>query len=603
VSSQQQQQQQDAQERRKAESLERGHHPLMSLNLNLDSLAQGGAGDRALELLERIEALFQEGYYSVSPDICSWNTCLKAFKNDPQKALALLKSLEQRSQDIRQNSNENNIQPNIITYNTVIHCFAQNGLYQEAEELLREMLSEGQVLPDTTTWNTVLHAHAQSKDVDAPSKAEDFLREMITDENEAQVDTTSFNIVIHAWAKQSKQDKGPRRALGLLEHMEKLSSAGNGRVKPDSYTYATVIEAFVSQLRDRRRRHDQRSRGSQFDKGQSTRTLCTNTETGRTVIELLKKMEIQQLQPSHITFTSVMSALCWTGKPQEAHDLLLNLLAKFEEQQEIAGSSSSAQSMLVKPDTIMFSNMMDGWVKNFHNFPKYNERVLELLGIMKHWQANGHDDMAPNGRTYTSVLTALAKSRTWDACIEARSLLNEIPGGPSVIHFNVVLDAFSKSPRADKGLHAKALLEEMTADASIDPDAISYNSVLSACAGSFGSAELRQETLGTAMAVFKHICQSEDFEPSPYTFSVMIKALRKLIPDDEQRCIMVSKIFKICIKHGMLNPGVWQQVQKSIPQSSDTKELWGQMIGEELYRPGVQLSELPKEWKLKAKAY
>ena len=633
-----------AQERRKAESLESGHHPLMSLNLNLDSLAQGGAAQRAQELLQRIEALYEEGYYAVSPDSVSYNSVLKAWvkRNSPEKALELLQTMEEKQKHKNNNlhstinSNSNGMAVdggenvlNVISYNTVIHAYAQNGQYEEAEQLLRKMQEHADptIIPDTVTFNSVLYAYAQSNKLDAPPKAEELLREMMTEENQAQVDTTSFNIVLHAWA-QSKQPHAPFRAQELLTHMETLSLAGNAKVRPDVYSYTTVIQAWVAQLRQRYRRRESKSRGNHFDKtqqqrrpGSSSSSSSSNGDSSdgtkktmdaaRAAKEILIKMEAQQLQPNQVTYTSVMTALCWSGKPQEAHELLLDLLERFKQQQEMVGDSLSAASMLVKPDTITFSAVMDGWVKNAHTFPQASERVLELFDTMKYWHAKGYTDMGPNSRTYTSVMSALAKSRTWDACLQAKQLLAEVPdGGPTVIHYNAVLNAFAKSPRADKARHAKAILEDMMIASaggkypSVLPDLISFNTVISACAGSFGSPELKKESLSIATSVFNHICRSDDLEPSPYTFSVMIKALRKLVYKESTRCEFVSKIFKICCKHGSLNAGVWQQVKKSIPYGENTAELWNDMLGEDVeYSTTLQLSALPKEWKIKAKSY
>ena len=631
-----------AQERRKAESLESGHHPLMSLNLNLDSLAQGGAAQRAQELLQRIEALYEEGYYAVSPDSVSYNSVLKAWvkRNSPEKALELLQTMEEKQEHKNNHlhsasSNSNGMAAdgggnvlNVISYNTVIHAYAQNGQYEEAEQLLRKMQEHADptIIPDTVTFNSVLYAYAQSNKSDAPPKAEELLREMMTEDNQAQVDTTSFNIVLHAWAK-SKQPHAPFRAQELLTHMETLSLAGNAKVRPDVYSYTTVIQAWVAQLRQRYRRREGQSRGNHFDKTQqrpSSSSSSSSSSNGdsddatkkpmdaaRAAKEILVKMEAQQLQPNQVTYTSVMTALCWSGKPQEAHELLLDLLERFKQQQEMVGDSLSAASMLVKPDTITFSAVMDGWVKNSHTVPDASERVLELFHTMKYWHAQGYTDMGPNSRTYTSVMSALAKSRTWDACLQAKNLLAEVPdGGPTVFHYNAVLDAFAKSPRADKARHAKAILEEMmNASAggkhpSVSPDLISFNTVISACAGSFGSPELKKESLTIATSVFNHICRSDDLDPSPYTFSVMMKALRKLVHKESTRWEFVSKIFQICCKHGSLNAGVWQQVKKSIPYGEHTAELWNDMLGGELaYSTTIQLSDLPKEWKTKAKAY
>ena len=616
-----------AQERRKAESLESGHHPLISLNLNLDSLAQGGASKRAQELLQRIEALHEEGYYAVSPDSVSYNSVLKAWVkyNSPEKALELLQRMEEKQELYEtlhsggggNNVDDNNIKSggvlNVISYNTVINAFAQNGRYLEAEQLLQRMQDQGRIVPNTVTFNSVLNAYSQSTDEDAPPKAEALLRKM-TILDDIQVDTTSFNTVLHAYAK-SKESSAPLRAQELLRHMETLALAGNAKVRPDVYSYTTVIQAWVAQLRHRYRRRESKSRGSHFDRGAPGASSSTSsgkeTDAARAAKKLLEKMEEQKLQPNQVTYTSVMTALCWSGRPQDAHELLLNLLKRFEQQQAMVEESPSASSMLVKPDTITFSAVMDGWVKNAVTFPEAATKVMELLEIMKHWQALGHADMGPNSRTYTSVISALAKSRTWDACLRAKNLLAEIPdGGATVIHYNAVLDAFAKSPRADKAQLAKRVLEELMESPSLEPDLISFNTVISACAASFGDPELKKNSLTIATSVFNHICRSDDLHPSPYTFSVMIKALRKLTTREDVRNDLISKIFQICCKHGCLNAGVWQQVKNSIPFSDSTAILWKELLGGNLVNndggsdiPCLHLSDLPKEWKRNANKY
>ena len=56
--------------------------PIISLNMNLDYLAKSGQRDahiRAEEMLQRIEALHEDGYYEKSPDVCSYNSVINAY--------------------------------------------------------------------------------------------------------------------------------------------------------------------------------------------------------------------------------------------------------------------------------------------------------------------------------------------------------------------------------------------------------------------------------------------------------------------------------------------------------------------------------------------
>ena len=90
---------------RRQESLQQGNNPLISLNMNLDALARSkNAAPRAQELLERIHALYEEGYYEVSPNVVSYNSVLKAWKegDNPQKAYELLQDMIKTQQQQQQ---------------------------------------------------------------------------------------------------------------------------------------------------------------------------------------------------------------------------------------------------------------------------------------------------------------------------------------------------------------------------------------------------------------------------------------------------------------------------------------------------------------------
>ena len=373
--------QQGAEERRQ-QSLKQGNHPLISLNLNLDALAQSAAAPRAQELLQRIHALYKDGYYEVSPDTVSFNSVLKAWKecDNPEKAYELLQEM---ILDDTNDESSNSIRANVISFNTVILAFAQQGNYVRAQELLKQMQEQSNLPdPDTVTYNCVLAGLAKSSDTGTAIIAENLLKQMMQPESDVTVDTTTFNTVIHSWSKIGDRSSA-YRAQQLLDHMEQLAAAGSTTVIPDLYTYTTVIQAWAK---------------------------CGKPSRAQ---EAMESMIRHGVAPNRFTYTAVMSSHSKSGDAARAEEILDSMMLEYKN-----GNHE------MKPDTVAFSSVMDGWAKMSHvDKPEAAERALALLQRMKELDADG---MGPNARTYTSVLTALAKSGTWDACSRARSLLYEM---------------------------------------------------------------------------------------------------------------------------------------------------------------------------------
>lgn len=496
---------------RRNQSLEQGNHPLWSLNLNLDSLAQAGAGSRAQELLKRIHALYTEGYYDVSPDIVSYNSVLKAWKEDeqPQAALELLETMIRNEQETEtasnhledDNDNDNDgddsktIRVDVISFNTVIAAFANQGNYQKALEILRKMQKKKKSSPtseendefedyyypdpDTITYNIVLYSLAQSEDLGAAPEAENLLREMMMRKERSGVsvvDTTSFNTVLYAWSKEGEKkasglpiqvgkktitkrrpvsaETAAQRAEDLLTIMEELSEAGNLKIRPDVYSYTTTIQCWA-QCR------------SFADKAQA----------------LVNRMIDRDLQPNKLTYSALMNALSKAGNPEKAEYVLHQMIRSHHQ-----------------PDTVAFSSIIDGWAKvSSKDRPEAASRALQILETMR-----GNPATQPSATTYTSILNALAKSGQRDACDIALKLLQDMeedysmhPNSndsddndndkwsirPTNIHYNCVLNAYARSGRADKAVRAQKLMNVMENHNRLDcrPDTISYKYVASHC--------------------------------------------------------------------------------------------------------------------------
>jgi len=625
---------------RRNQSLEQGNHPLWSLNLNLDSLAQAGAGSRAQELLKRIHALYTEGYYDVSPDIVSYNSVLKAWKEDeqPQAALELLETMirnEQKHENV-QDDESKTIRVDVISFNTVIAAFANQGDYAKALEILRKMQKKKSLTtsedsdnndndndndefedyyypdPDTITYNIVLYSLAQSEDLGAAPEAENLLREMMMRKERSGVsvvDTTSFNTVLYAWSKEGEKnanslpiqvgkktvkkrrpvsaETAAQRAEDLLTIMEELSEAGNLKIRPDVYSYTTTIQCWAR-----------------------CRSFADKAQT------LLNRMIDRDLQPNKLTYSALMNALSKAGNPEKAEYVLHQMIRSHHQ-----------------PDTVAFSSIIDGWAKvSSKDRPEAASRALQILETMRRNSAT-----KPSATTYTSVLNALAKSGQRDACDTALKLLQDMEENysmhpnadydddyddddkwsirPTNIHYNCVLNAYARSGRADKAIRAQKLMGVMENHSRLDcrPDTISYNSLMMACGHATGSQKLREESFEIALRTFKilvskggkqaesllHHKPVHDLYPTSSTFANFFRACRKLLrPENERRDACLTKGLDLCKKLGMLNFLVVHQVQLACQSQIAWKKIAGDLsdhVGwkEDFKRVG---NRVPREW-------
>lgn len=295
-----------------------------------------------------------------------------------------------------------------------------------------------------------------------------------------------------------------------------------------------------------------------------------------TMEELAETQDRPLVAPNTVTYSCVIKALATSrkaGSAQEAQQVLERMMERYES----SGNDS------VKPDVVVFSNVIDAWARDSSEHSA--SRALELLEQMK-----TSDIVEPNARTYTSVFRALAKR---GECNAAELLLQELRESPrlslSTIHYNSVLDAHAKSPYWNKADRAMDFLLKMERDSNVAPDIITYNSVLSACANTYGRGKNR--ALSVCVNMFKRPVVLE--QATPITFFLLFKALAKLLPvSDARRWSLIQQGFKLCTKSGLLSQRVLTQVRRSC-----TAEQFARLVptDERTKRP-VQYSKLPNEW-------
>lgn len=281
-----------------------------------------------------------------------------------------------------------------------------------------------------------------------------------------------------------------------------------------------------------------------------------------------------QITPNRVTYTVLLEAYCRIGDLTGAENILRQMISLRDDD--------------TRPDCVTYSALINGWAKIAARHPEAAyASVARLLEEMKR-RGRKWPDTLPNARTYTSVLTALARTRHSAAATQAEYYLNEMERSglrPTVIHYNAVLDAHAKSPRADKALQAASILEHM----DVEPDIISYNSVLAAASNSFGKQSLKTNSLKTALGVFSVLRKS--CQPTSLSYYYLAKATRRLLANDNpERHRLTCKLFRLCCDDGCLNNRILRQILEQLSEVEVRDLIPG------VHDCKVRVCDLPVEW-------
>lgn len=130
------------------------------------------------------------------------------------------------------------------------------------------------------------------------------------------------------------------------------------------------------------------------------------------------------------------------------------------------------------------------------------------------------------------------------------------------------------------------------------PDIITHNSVINAAAKAFGNPETKLKAFKTAMNVFKKIKLSPDMEPTSRTYSMLIKAVHKLVGTVEQRDLMVRKLLEFCLGDGLLNRHILEQLELTCSSKQKFMEMF--VAKGYVYDYPINLDTVNPEWKRNA---
>ncbi|KAF5472092.1 hypothetical protein F2P56_008834 [Juglans regia] len=123
------------------------------------------------------------------------------------------------------------IEPNLVSYNTLINSFCQMGSFDSAVSMLDEMEKKG-LEPDLITFNTILSGFYRNGRL---SDGEKIWKRM--EEKNVVPDIRSYNAKLNGLVLE----KRTKEAVDLVEEMKKKS------VKPDVFSFNALIKGYINE--------------------------------------------------------------------------------------------------------------------------------------------------------------------------------------------------------------------------------------------------------------------------------------------------------------------------------------------------------------------
>mmetsp|Transcript_5755 Transcript_5755/g.11520 ORF Transcript_5755/g.11520 Transcript_5755/m.11520 type:complete len:1102 (+) Transcript_5755:87-3392(+) len=345
------------------------------------------SGDKAAGVIHLMQKMADEGDESVRPDRISLTSVMnslissaKRSRNAPLQAEDIIQRMEQ--------SKDSHLQPDTVTYTSLIKCWGQKGGLKAAEraekiiDTLHKRYDDGYIecKPDSYAYNVALDTIAKSGVGDAAERAEAVLNRMKNLFNSGKTDlaptTESFATVMNALARSGNPESGVK-AEELLQTMHNLQNEGISNVEPNTIAYTTCIMAW-------------RNSG--------------HKDAGKRASFLLKKMEeyydegLHDLRPNVITYTNVMEA--WISSGQ--HDSFERVKAILD---HMIHRSKTVDSECA-PTTICFNVALKAI--RLSSEPMKDQKAQILFDRMKEMHESGDVKVKPSIQTYNAFFSACA---------------------------------------------------------------------------------------------------------------------------------------------------------------------------------------------------
>jgi len=399
------------------------------------------------------------------------------------------------------------------------------------------------------------------------------------------------------------------KVKGLFDTMNK-QWIGDDVCKPDIVTLNTVISAYSGS-------------SDPNHKAEAMNLLRTMNET-------------YDVAPDTWTYNICISAMAKSGHTKSG-SMSLQLLNEMEEK-FLGGDVNLA------PDAHSYCTIIDSIVRAQIK-PEAKQELTEKILTRMELLYKEHGGLPPTDAVYNAALNTLAMTRSPDAAVKAKDLLERIVESkisPTIFTYNTVLKVYlqasssagpcyvkeatdlllqlenndqpglrpdshtystvisiiSKSQHLNKAGQAFDVLTRMVdshkaGNKSARPNVIVFNAVLNACGFSNTKKANYMKVLQIALRSFSMLQEYD--EPDHATFGTLFRVLSRFLPRGDRREDIVRKLFIKCRLDGHVSELVIKQLRYAA-----SGELYTRLTGHE--PESMDIEKIPLEWQRKVKS-
>ena len=314
------------------------------------------------------------------------------------------------------------LEPNIVTYNTVLSCWSNAAtataaaadddntsiipkemILQRVRAILDSLLLIGGSRNSTNSNDNSNSDSSSSNDTTSKNKI-----------NIIHPDTVTYTTIMNIYAKLGNPD-GASEILQLMKQDYNFGK-GNKDAKPNIRTYNTLLNAWSSKKKNNDNNDNYNDNNSSNSPKEAEIVL-------KEIIELHSK-GILETGPDIVTYNTVLN--CWSKSksddgPQRALTILKTMIFKYNEhvknnrknhnerkqqqQQQTKVPSRLRPPVPPRPNTITYSIVMDAFASQGNV-----EKTFEVFQMMKEDYNNKHNtNVKPNLIVYNTLIKAYSK--------------------------------------------------------------------------------------------------------------------------------------------------------------------------------------------------
>jgi hypothetical protein len=339
----------------------------------------------------------------------------------------------------------------------------------------------------------------------------------------AHVDQYSYTHTIYAWYRAQEPDS-IKKIFELFAKMKERDLDEASDVKLDCVIFETIFLALSSQ----------KSKDNALKAVQLLKEMITLYKGGRVELKPSSKC-INLVAKAHSSSTGRSVA-----QPSELHDLVLGLADAFKNGH-------------IHMDHIAFNIAVQNWTKGQKTIAPNKAKILR--STMR------NVGISPSELCNLSMINSYAKSGWKNAAFQAEKFFNTLNEKEiNALSYNAMLNVWAKSNSKEKVNKSRQLLKHMSTVGKAD--VVSYNIVLSACLySSAKDDDEKKKHLIEAQSTYEELLQSLD--PDEISFATMIKACRYLSGSEEVLDRMLKKVFETCSQRGLLSEMVLRELKHS----------------------------------------